>query len=200
MISKEQLNKFSVSMAKFYPELVIAAQEFDITTDPRMAAFLAQIAHESLELTRWEENLNYSADRLRAVWPSRFTAEKAASYARKPEAIANFVYSNRMGNGDEASGEGWKYRGRSPIQLTGKDNYSRCGAALNVDLVKMPERAAQRDCGLRVAGWFWSSNGLNALADAGKFDTITQKINGGQVGKADRVLRWDKAKQILAVR
>jgi putative chitinase len=199
MISRDQLAKFSSKALPYYKELCDAFTEFSINTPARQAAFLAQVAHESSELTRWEENLNYSADGLVATWPSRFTKELAAKYARKPTAIANLTYGNRMGNGSESSGDGWKYRGRGPIQITGKDNYKAAGAAIGVDLVANPDRAAQRDCGLRIAGWFWKSRGLNELADAGSFDRITKLINGGTHGSASRISYWNKAKQILAV-
>ena len=110
-----------------------AMEKFEITTPSRMAAFLAQLAHESGQLTRLTENLNYSAKRLTQVWPNRFqTLEKAAPYEKKPEKLANYIYAKRLGNGDEASGDGWSYRGRGPIQLTGRGNYRAAGQGLSL--------------------------------------------------------------------
>jgi putative chitinase len=183
---------------------------FGIDTDRRIAAFVAQCAHESGGFTALSENLNYSADTMAAVWPNRF-AEKdadgkyvlesgkkkpnkfAQALHRKPEAIANVVYASRMGNGPIAGGEGWKYRGRGLKQLTGKDNYTRCGKALGVDLVENPDLLTTPRYAALSAGWFWQSNNLSQFADNGDIEGMTKKINGGLIGYTDRKARYDRA-------
>ncbi|BAO63244.1 lytic enzyme [Pseudomonas protegens Cab57] len=180
----------------FVPALNAAMARFKINSPVRMAAFIAQVGHESGRLTRMVENLNYSADRLRAVWPNRFDAALAAQVARKLEQIANIVYAGRMGN--TLAGDGWKYRGRGLIQLTGANNYRAAAAALGLDLVNHPELVEQPDAAALVAGWFWQSNGLNELADSGQFAKITRTINGGLTGHAERVALLDLAAKVLA--
>ncbi|WP_421549096.1 glycoside hydrolase family 19 protein [Pseudomonas sp. QD4] len=180
----------------FVPALNAAMTRFKINSPVRMAAFIAQVGHESGQLTRMVENLNYSADRLQAVWPNRFDAALAAQVARKPEQIANIAYGGRMGNA--LPGDGWKYRGRGLIQLTGANNYRAAGAALGLDLVNRPELVEQPETAALVAGWFWQSNGLNELADSGQFAKITRTINGGLTGQADRVALRDLAAKVLA--
>lgn len=177
-----------------------AMHRFEIDTPPRMAAFAAQLAHESGQLQRWTENLNYRWERLRQVFPKHFTSDaQAQAFDRKPERIANRVYASRMGNGPEASGDGWRYRGRGPIQLTGRDNYRACGSAIGVDLVGDPDLLATPGPGCLAAAWFWTRNGLNALADAGDFVTITRRINGGLNGLAERRAFWEQAKTVFGV-
>ena len=177
-----------------------AMRRFEIDTPSRMAAFTAQLAHESGQLQRWTENLNYRWERLRQVFPKYFTSDaQARAFDRKPELIANRVYAGRMGNGPEASGDGWRYRGRGPIQLTGRDNYRACGSAIGVDLVADPELLATPGPGCLAAAWFWTRNGLNALADAGDFVTITRRINGGLNGLAERRVFWEQAKTVFGV-
>ncbi len=186
--------------AGLLPPLQNAMNEFAVNTPKREAAFLAQIAHESGELTIFAENLNYSAKGLMATWPKRFpdlaTAQK---YERNPEKLANYVYANRVGNGNEASGDGWKFRGRGPIQITGRENYQKYGSRLNVDLVNAPDKAATPDVGFRVAGLYWRENGLNELADGEMFETITKRINGGLKGLEDRLKYYTRAKMVLGV-
>jgi putative chitinase len=177
------------------PYLNAALEEFSINTTFRLAAFLAQIAHESAELKVWKENLNYSAEALVKTWPKRFDKAKAAAFAKQPEKIANEVYGGRMGNVNP--GDGWKYSGKGPIQLTFADNYKSAGKALGIDLYNKPELALEFSVGFRIAGWFWKSNGLNELADAKKFDSITKKINGGSNGKADRDKYYNRACSVL---
>jgi putative chitinase len=177
-----------------------AMRRFEIDTPPRMAAFAAQLAHESGQLQRWTENLNYRWERLRQVFPKYFASDaEARAFDRKPERIANRVYASRMGNGPEASGDGWRYRGRGPIQLTGRDNYRACGMAIGVDLVGDPDLLATPGPGCLAAAWFWARNGLNALADAGDFVTITRRINGGLNGLAERREFWAQAKEVFGV-
>lgn len=171
---------------RFATPLADACAEFGIDTPVRLAAFLAQVAHESANLARLVENLNYSAQGLLGVWPNRFTPEAASALARQPERIANRVYAGRLGNGDEASGDGWRYRGRGLIQVTGKTNYAACGKALGLDLVGSPELLETPGPAARSAAWFWSSRGLNAPADRGDIEAITRTINGGLTGLADR--------------
>lgn len=174
------------------------APQFDIDTPLRLSSFIAQIAHESSELTRLEENLNYSAERLVVVFPKYFpTLQDALPFNRKPQAIANKVYSGRMGNGNEVSGDGFTFRGRGPVQLTGRENYSNCGKAIKRDLIADPDLLLHPVAGIESACWFWNSKGLNALADHGDFKTITKRINGGFIGLEDREKYYGKAKTIL---
>ena len=180
----------------FIPVLNTAMGRYQIVGTKRIAAFIAQVGHESCQLTRLVENLSYSADALRKTWPIRFSMELASAVARKPEQIANIAYGNRMGN--TAPGEGWKYRGRGLIQITGKNNYRACGEALGLDLTAQPELLEKSQHACMSAAWFWAINGLNTLADAGKFDAITQRINGGQNGAADRQALYARALKVLA--
>ena len=184
------------SAGVFVSALNTAMNRYQIVGLKRVAAFVAQVGHESGQLTRLVENLNYRADALRKTWPSRFDVELATTAARKPEQIANIAYSNRMGN--TAPGDGWKYRGRGLIQLTGQTNYRLCGEALGIDLLAQPELLEKPQHACMAAAWFWGSNGLNTLADAGKFDAITQRINGGQTGAADRQGLYARALKVLA--
>jgi putative chitinase len=192
--------------ALWAPALNSALVRFDIDSPARVAAFLAQIAHESGEMNRLTENLNYSAERLRAVWPKRFPSLKfARDYERKPEKIANYVYASRLGNGDEASGDGWRYRGRGLIQLTGRGNYGETGREIGLPLESDPDLLAKPEAAAMSAAYFWKSRGLNVLADDRNDDdddedfvTITRRINGGRVGLEDRRKYWSQAKQILA--
>ena len=180
----------------FVPALNTAMIRYQIVGSKRIAAFIAQVGHESGQLTRLVESLNYSAEALQRTWPSRFSAELAADVARKPEQIANIVYGNRMGNA--ATCDGWKYRGRGLIQITGKNNYRTCGEALGLDLIAQPEVLENPQHACMSAAWFWATNGLSALADAGKFDAITQRINGGQNGATDRHTIYVRALKVLS--
>ncbi|NWA24070.1 glycoside hydrolase family 19 protein [Pseudomonas gingeri] len=182
----------------FVPLLNTAMNAYQIITPQRIAAFLAQVGHESGQLRSVVENLNYGAQALVATWPSRFTSTLAAQVARQPQQIANIAYASRMGNGDASSGDGWNYRGRGLIQITGRDNYQACGDALGVDLIGNPDLLAQPQYAALSAAWYWATNGLNGLADAGSFDAITQRINGGQNGAADRQALYATAQQVLA--
>ena len=205
-ISEEQLHLI-VPHARELPEWTVALnaalRQFGLDTPARAAMFLAQIAHESGELRHVEENLNYSADALRRVWPSRFqTAELAQQYARKPEHIANKVYANRMGNGDEASGDGWKYRGRGLLQITGKNNYKACGDALGLNLVDYPEKLLMlKTYCAQSAAWFFVEAAPYCVIAADKHDlaACTRRINGGLNGLADRKKYYDRACVVLKV-
>jgi putative chitinase len=180
------------------PWLQGTCKAYEINSPHRIAGFLSQIAHESAGLTRLTENLNYSAERLMAVWPRRFlTIEFARQYARNPEKIANLVYANRMGNGDEASGDGWRYRGRGLKQLTGKTNYAAFAEAIGEDYVAEPDLLLEPVNAALSAGWFWSTNGLNALADTGNVAAMTRRINGGLIGLEDRQRRFNACMQAM---
>ena len=195
--------------AKWFEAVVRTCEEFEINTPQRVAAFLAQTSHESGGYTMLSENLNYKAATLAACWPNRFAvlgADKkpvkengklvptavANSIAGKPELIANLVYSSRMGNGPAESGEGWKFRGRGLKQLTGKDNYARCGAALGLDLISNPDLLLEPMAAARSAGWFWKANNLSTFADKGDLEGMTKRINGGLIGYAERKAKYDK--------
>jgi len=173
-------------------------EKYNIDTAKRQAAFIGQCMHESGGFKLLEENLNYSAKALMATWPSRFpTEEMANQYARNPEKIANKVYGGRMGNADESSGEGWKYRGRGIKQLTGKENYQRCSEALGVDLVSDPDKLLDPKYAALSAGWFWNKHNLNDLADKSDVETMTKRINGGLLGLDARKVAIAKAESIL---
>ena len=180
----------------FVPVLNTAMNRYGIVGTARAAAFIAQVGHESGQLMRLVENLNYSAEGLMKTWPSRFDLVRATAAARNPEQIANIVYGGRMGN--TAPGDGWKYRGRGLIQVTGKTNYAACGEALGVDLINQPELLERPQYAALSAAWFWSVNGLNTLADAGDLKGVTRRINGGLNGQADRQALYDKALKVLA--
>ncbi len=175
--------------------------EYDINTSLRVAHFIAQLAHESGSFKYSSENLNYSAKALRSVFGKYFpTDELAEEYARNPERIANRVYANRMNNGNEASGDGWKYRGRGLIQLTGKENYTKCGDTLKIDLVNKPDLLAQdANAAVAAAIWFWDSRKLNTYADQDNIKTITKLINGGYNGLEDREKYLIRAKNVLGI-
>ena len=180
----------------FVPVLNTAMGKYGIVTRLRIAAFIAQVGHESGQLTRLVENLNYSAEGLMKTWPSRFDLVRATAAARKPEQIANIVYAGRMGNTEP--GDGWKYRGRGLFQVTGRANYAACGEALGLDLINQPTLLEQPQYAAMSAAWFWSTRGLNTLADQGQFVKITRRINGGLTGQNDRQALYDKALKVLA--
>jgi putative chitinase len=169
-----------------------------ISTPRCVAAFLGQCAVESAGFRGMEEDLNYSAARLCEVWPSRFpNVEAAASCALQPEVLANRVYANRLGNGDEASGDGWRFRGRGLIQITGRGNYQRFAQAMSMTLDQAVEHAATQAGAGDSAAWFWSVNALNALANSWSVDLITRKINGGMAGAAERTRLCEAALQAI---
>lgn len=198
---------------RWLPHVQNALARFGIESERQVSAWLAQTAHESGGYTLLSENLNYSADGMAAIWPNRFAVlgpdkkavktkegknqpnKFALALHRKPEMIANVVYSSRMGNGPIESGDGWRYRGRGLKQLTGKDNYTRCGQGLELDLVDKPDLLLEPQGAALSAAWFWSVNKCGALADADDFVGLTKKINGGTIGLADRERRY---KAVLA--
>jgi putative chitinase len=174
---------------------------FKIDTALRLSHFLAQCGHESAGFKAIQENLNYGAKGLLGIFKKYFSTEaKALQYERKPEKIANLVYGSRMGNGDEASGDGYKFRGRGYIQLTGKNNYVAFGKAINEDIAVNPDLVATK-YPLLSAAWFWSSNSLNALADKGADDAsvtaITKRVNGGTIGLPDRIKHFKEYYALL---
>jgi putative chitinase len=187
---------------KVLAELPAVMKQFSIDSPLRLSHFLAQTAHESTNFTRVEENLNYSAKRLLEVFPKYFNVVTAAQYANKPEAIGSHVYANRMGNGDEKSKTGFKFKGRGFLQLTGFNNYKSFSQFLpkGIVLTDTPEKVAT-DFPLLSAGWFWKMNNLNSTADKGStlgvVTLVTKVINGGTHGIADRVSLFNKFYNIL---
>lgn len=185
------------------PQWVDALNEtfnrFGINTARQQAAFIGQCGHECGNFRILEENLNYRAETLCKLWPKRFpTLEFAKQYEKNPRKIANSVYSNRMGNRDEASGDGYRFRGRGCIQLTGHANYYHASQALGVDFVMEPDLVATPKYAALTAGWFWSTHGCNDLAEAGNWVALTKKINGGTIGLDDRVAHTNQALEVCS--
>jgi putative chitinase len=181
---------------KWEAPLQAAFDKYEINTPKRQAAFIGQCAHESGNFKTLQENLNYSAEGLMKTWPSRFpTKEIADQYARNPAKIAGKVYNGRLGNTSEE--EASKYLGRGLIQLTGKENYERCGSAIGVDLIGQPNLLVEPTYAAMSAGWFWNKKGLNELADQQEHGQITKRINGGTLGLDDRIAKTTKAAQAL---
>ena len=196
-MTADQLHQLGID-PKWLKPLEDTFAKYDINTPKRQAAFIGQCAHESGNFKVLEENLHYSASALMRVWASRFPDTNIAEkYANNPQAIANKVYGNRMGNSDEESGDGWRYHGRGLIQLTGKDNYANCGSGMGVDLLGNPDRLLDPEYAALSAGWFWNKKGLNSLADASDIETMTKRINGGLIGLEDRKAKIAKAEQVL---
>jgi putative chitinase len=172
--------------------------DYEINTPKRVAAFIAQCAHESGGFRFLKENLNYKAESLMKTFPKYFSdRDTANAYAKQPAKIANRVYANRMGNGDEASGDGFKYCGRGLIQLTGKSNYSWFAASLEISSTEASEYLETFEGAAQSACWFWESNNLNVEADAGDIKKMTKKINGGYIGLDDRIKHYEHALHIL---
>lgn len=180
------LNKSKVD--EFVASFNMWAIHFGIDTSKRVAMYLAEVFHESGNLRYTEENMNYSADGLLKTWPSRFTKEKAQVYARNPEKIANYVYANRMGNGNETSGDGWRFRGRAFIGITGRDNYQKYANSewCVGDLMKNPDMLSQFPENQKASMWFWNTQNLNKYADICDIDKCSRIINGGTLGLANR--------------
>ena len=172
--------------------------DYEIDTPQRVAAFIAQSAHESGNFTALHENLNYRALTLRKVFPKYFTTDDmAAQYAGKPELIANRVYGGRMGNGPEESGDGFRYCGRGLIQLTGKSNYQAFAESIETPVEQIPEFLATFEGAIQSACWFWESNNLNQYADSGDILTMTKRINGGTIGLEDRQKHYTHALHVF---
>lgn len=202
MVTVEQLHEMfpqakKENLEKYHDALNAAFDEFEINTPQRQAMFLAQVAHESGNFSAVSENLNYKAETLAKVFPKYFKDRDPNDYAKQPEKIANLVYGSRMGNGDEDSGDGYRYRGRGLIQLTGKNNYDACGDDLDVDLTENPDYLTTPEGAVRSAAWFWDTHDLNEVADAGDILKCTKKINGGTIGLGDRTKHYEHALSIL---
>ena len=194
---KEMLPK-NPYLQNWYDALDAILPEYDINTPQRVAAFLAQCAHESGGFVFLKENLNYKAASLRKVFPKYFPDDAiAAAYANKPEKIANRVYANRMGNGPEESGDGFKYCGRGLIQLTGKDNYTFFAASIDVPVEEASEYLQTFEGAVQSACFFWDQNNLNQWADKGDILTLTKRINGGTIGLEDRIKHYEHALHIF---
>jgi len=206
ILTKEQILKIMPlskdKASDFLPWLNITMEEFKINNFNRATMFLAQIAHESGELRRTSEDLYYTADRLMAVWPSVFkTKEMAQGYEKNPERLANFIYANRMGNGDESSGDGWRFRGAGLIQNTGKDTHYECADWFHVERPVVGEWMREDRGATLSAGWFWENKShLNTVADHGTreaFERVTRRINGGLNGLEDRLHYLERARMAL---
>jgi putative chitinase len=170
--------------------------KYGIDSNNRIAAFIAQCGHESGGWTVFSENLFYGVSALESLFGKYFSkaGRNAADFAKKPEKIANVIYASRMGNGNTESGDGWKYRGRGPIQLTGKSNYASFSKDMGVDVVTNPDLVStDKKIALMSAIWFWNKNSLNALADTGDIKAMTKKINGGYIGLQDRIKHYQHA-------
>ena len=202
MVNAEQLQQLHIGI-EWVPALNETFARWDIATPHQQAAFIGQCGHECGNFRILEENLNYRAATLMKLWPKRFpTLEVANVYAGNPKKIANMVYASRMGNRDESSGDGYRFRGRGCIQLTGYSNYFHAGKALGVDFVKDPDLVATPKYAALTAGWFWATHGCNGLAESGAptddngkptWINLTKKINGGTIGLSDRVAHTQQA-------
>lgn len=185
-------------ISEWYEALCKILPDYGIDTPKRVAAFIAQCAHESGNFRLLKENLNYRAESLMRTWPRHFpTMEIAKQYEKQPERIANKAYANRMGNGDEASGDGSRYLGRGLIQLTGKDNYTWFAESIETPLEEIPEFLGTFEGAVQSACWFWETNNLNREADSGDIKTMTKKINGGYIGLEDRIKHYNHALHVL---
>ncbi len=205
-LTKEQLKQLlpkNPHLDYWYNALEQLLPEYEIDTPQRIAAFVAQCAHESGGFMVLKENLNYRPVTLRKILPKYFTDDAIANHycslPNKQEAIANRVYANRMGNGDEASGDGYRYCGRGLIQLTGKNNYRAFADSLEITPEEVSEYLATFEGAAQSACWFWESNNLNQWADKGDILTLTKRINGGTIGLEDRIKHYEHALHVLGV-
>jgi putative chitinase len=184
----------------WYTALCEILPEYEINTPQRVASFIAQCAHESGNFKFLKENLNYRAESLTKTFSKYFPdLATAKQYEKKPEKIANRVYGNRMGNGDEASGDGFRYMGRGLIQLTGKNNYTIFAASIDTPLEEIPEYLQTFEGAVQSACWFWEQNNLNQWADKGDILTLTKRINGGTIGLDDRIKHYNHALHVLGI-
>lgn len=201
ILTKEQLKKILPNnqyVNEWYDALSVLLPDYDINTPKRVAAFLAQCAHESGGFKFLKENLNYRAESLMRVWPKHFsTLDIARQYAHKQDRIANRAYANRMGNGDETSGDGWRFCGRGLIQLTGRNNYEAFAESIETPVEEIPEYLATFEGATQSACWFWETNGLNRFADTGDIKGMTKVINGGYIGLEDRIKHYEHALEVL---
>lgn len=201
-ITKDQLSSIlskNKDAGSWYDPLSKILPKYDINTTLRVSAFIAQCAHESGQFMIVQENLNYSADGLNKIFSKYFVkaGRDANAYARQPEKIANIVYANRMGNGDTASGDGWKHRGRGLIQLTGKDNYTLFAKSINMTIDQAIAYLETKEGAIESACWFWTKNNLNVLADTQDMKSLTKRINGGFNGLEDRMAYYKKALSVI---
>lgn len=197
-LTREQVQRLTGDADRWTDALNNALQRWNINTPDRVAMFLAQCAHESGGFKVLVESLRYSASRLLEVFPKYFTPAEAQRFAMDERAIAERVYGGRMGNAQEGLGDGYRFRGHGIIQLTGRDNYTRCGQAVGVDFAAHPEMLEQPLWAAVSAGWFWATNGCNELADRGDYLGVTKRINGGTNGLADREAWLATVRTILA--
>lgn len=201
LLTEQQLSQIipgNPYISHWYQALQQCLPDYDINTPQRIAAFLAQCAHESGGFKFLKENLNYQASSLMRVWPRCFPdMATAQAYAHNQEKIANRAYANRMGNGDEASGDGWRFCGRGLIQLTGKTNYQAFADSIETALEDVPAYLATFEGAVQSACWFWENNNLNQYADSGDITTMTKRINGGTLGLEDRQKHYQHALQVL---
>jgi len=197
MVNLEQLQRLGIGV-EWVSALNDTFAKFNIVSVKQQSAFIGQCAHECGNFRILEENLNYKAVTLMKLWSKRFpTQEIANSYEKNPKKIANMVYSNRMGNRDEASGDGYRFRGRGCIQLTGHANYYHAGQACGVDFVMEPDLVATPMYAAMTAGWFWDTHKLNDYANRKDYVGMTKKINGGTIGLQDRIDHIEKAFGVL---
>jgi len=197
MVNADQLHQLHID-SKWVDPLNETFARFNILTPRQQAAFIGQCGHECGHFKVLEENLNYRAETLMKLWSKRFpTLEIANQYAKQPKKIANKVYADRMGNRDEASGDGYRFRGRGCIQLTGSANYYHAGKALGVDLIMEPDLVATPQYAALTAGFFWNTQRLNALSEVLNHTALTKKINGGTIGLDDRIKHTNLALTVL---
>ena len=200
--TKEQLQSIignNTNLDGWYEALSNVLPEYEINTPQRVAAFIAQCTHESGGFKRLKENLNYKWESLRKVFPKYFpTDELAQEYAHKQEQIANRVYGGRMGNGDESSGDGFRYCGRGLIQLTGKNNYTKFAESIGMSVEEVPALLETFEGAVKSACWFWNTNNLNQFADTGDILTMTKRINGGTIGLEDRIKHYNHALEVFS--
>ena len=200
--TKEQLSSVignNPNLDGWYEALSNVLPEYEIDSPQRVAAFIAQCTHESGGFKRLKENLNYKWESLRRVFPKYFPDDELArEYAHKQEQIANRVYSGRMGNGDESSGDGFRYCGRGLIQLTGKNNYTKFAESIGMVVEEVPALLETFEGAVKSACWFWKTNNLNQYADSGDILTMTKRINGGTIGLEDRIKHYNHALEIFS--
>jgi putative chitinase len=197
MVNADQLQRLHIG-AEWVDALNETFSRFNITTNNQKAMFIGQCSHESGNFKMLQENLNYKAATLMKLWPKRFpTLEVANQYAGNARAIANKVYADRMGNRDEASGDGYRFRGKGLVQLTGHSNHFHAGKALGIDFVMQPDLVATPKYAALTAGWFWDTHKLNPPADALDYQKVTRIINGGTIGLDDRIKHVQQALAVL---
>ena len=197
MLTVEHANSLGIQ-PQWVDAINTTFDKFGINTPVRQACFIGQASHECNNFRTLEENLNYKAEALMRLWSKRFpTLEVANQYAKNPQKIANKVYADRMGNRDEASGDGYRFRGRGCFQLTGHANYFHAGTACGVDFVMQPDLVATPQYAPMTAGWFWNTHELNQFADSGDYVTMTKRINGGTIGLDERVAKIQTILRVL---